>query len=511
MSKTKVNQFFEGSRRMRQLTSLLAMLALAVAPAMPQEAPAPAVASGAESPRDLVVTVGKSILVESPVPIERIAVGLGDFAHATAVSAREILVDGKAPGETSLIVWQEDGHKMFFNVVVEPGNLLTNRRVDAVSRRIAKELPGQNVELSWENDTVFLRGSVRDMTSATRAFAIASTLGKTVNLLYVDVPPAEAQILLKVKFASVDRSLSSQLGLNILSTGATNTVGAVSTKQFSPNPPPTITGNQVTQTLADALNLFFFRPDLNLGATIQALQVKGLLQVLAEPDILAQNGKQASFLAGGEFPFPTVQSAGTGGTPTVSIQFREFGVRLLFTPEMTPRGTIHLKVNPEVSALDFTNGLSVSGFNVPALTTRKLNTEVELAPGQSFAIGGLLDNRTTDVFEKIPFIGDVPILGKLFQSKSVSRQNTELVVIITPELVAPIPAGQTVPGLNYPRPFLPANSAPGTTSQGGVSAGPRALPDTVPIELLTKSPLAAQPAAQQAPSPAVAAGPAPGQ
>jgi pilus assembly protein CpaC len=490
---------------MRQLISLLATFALAAAPGTPQEAPAPTVVSGTGSPRELVVTVGKSILVESPVPIERIAVGLGDFAHATAVSAREILLDGKAPGETSLIVWQEGGHKMFFNVVVERGTLLTNRRVDAVSRRIAEELPGQSVELSWENDAVFLRGSVRDMSSATRAFAIASTLGKTVNLLYVDVPPAEPQILLKVKFASVDRSLSSQLGMNILSTGATNTVGAVSTKEFSPNPPATITGKQVTQTLADALNLFFFRPDLNLGATIQALQVKGLLQVLAEPDILAENGKEASFLAGGEFPFPTVQSAGTGGTPTVSIQFREFGVRLVFTPEMTPRGTIHLRVNPEVSALDFTNGLSVSGFNVPALTTRKLNTEVELAPGQSFAIGGLLDNRITDVFEKIPFIGDIPILGKFFQSKSVSRQNTELVVIVTPELVAPIPAGQTIPQLNFPRPFLPANSAANTTSQGGTPSTPRTVRGTVPIEVLTKTSRAP---GQQVPPPAIAGGPA---
>jgi len=209
--------------------------------------------------------------------------------------------------------------------------------------------------------------------------------------------------------------------------------------------------------------------------------------VLAEPDILAQNGKQASFLAGGEFPFPTVQSAGTGGTPTVSIQFREFGVRLTFIPEMTPRGTIHLRVAPEVSALDFTNGLNVSGFNVPALTTRKLNTEVELAPGQSFAIGGLLDNRTTDILEKIPFIGDVPILGKLFQSKSVSKQNTELVVIVTPELVSPIPAGGGGNELQFPRPFLPPNSGASPSAVGVQPSGERVpVHDALPIEMLTR-------------------------
>jgi len=199
-------------------------------------------------------------------------------------------------------------------------------------------------------------------------------------------------------------------GLNIISTGAANTIGSATTEQYSaPGFSPLQSTTALATTISDALNLFFFRSDLNLGATIKALEVKGLLQILAEPNVLAQNGKKASFLAGGEFPFPTV-SSGTGGTPMVTIQFREFGVRLTFTPTITPRGTIHLEVAPEVSALDFTNGLSVSGFIVPALTTRKLDTQVELREGQSFAIGGLLDNRTTNTLEKMPFIGDIPIL-----------------------------------------------------------------------------------------------------
>jgi len=458
------------------MSRLFVTLALLALPAVAQE-----------TPRALTVTAGKSVLVESPSPIERISIGLGDFAHATAIGPREILVDGKTAGETSMIVWQEGGGKMFFDISVQPSRAEAVRRFETMQRRIHEELPGEDISVSWENEVIFLRGRVKNVTVAERANAIASSLGKTVNLLYVDVPPAEAQIMLKVKFASVDRSLSTQLGMNIISTGATNTVGTVSTKQFSPPPAPTVQGNTVTTTLADALNLFFFRPDLNLGATIQALQSKGLVQVLAEPDILAQNGKQASFLAGGEFPFPTVQSAGTNGTPTVSIQFREFGVRLAFTPEMTPRGTIHLRVAPEVSALDFTNGLSVSGFNVPALTTRKINTEVELAPGQSFAIGGLLDNRTTDILEKIPFIGDIPVLGKLFQSKSVSKQNTELVVIVTPELVSPTSA-VTGNGINFPRPFLPANGAASPSTTGvQPAAGSPPVQDALPIETLMES------------------------
>lgn len=440
-------------------------------------------------PTPLSLMVGKSVVVDSALPIERISVGFGDIAEATPIGPRELLVNGKTPGITSLVVWQAGGTRLSFDVTVAASRFLADSRMDVVKRQIERELPGQDVNLSFENETVFLRGTVRDVTSAERAVSIAATLGKTVDLLYVDVPAPPAQILLRVKFASVDRSLSTQLGLNIVSTGAANTIGSASTQQFSPPGVPSLNTAPVTASLADALNLFFFRKDLNLGATIEALQVKGLLQILAEPNVLAEDGKQASFLAGGEFPFPSVTSS-SGGAPIVSIQFREFGVRLTFIPTITPRGTIHLQVAPEVSALDFTNGLSVSGFNVPALTTRKINTQIELNEGQSFAIGGLLDNRTTDTLEKIPFIGDIPILGKLFQSKSISKQNTELIVIVTPELVRPFPADQPVPGLKFPVPFLPQNTGrdPRTPGLDITGADPVSPPGgTIPIEKLLES------------------------
>jgi pilus assembly protein CpaC len=442
-------------------------------------------------PSDLSLTVGKSTIVSSELPIERIAVGFGDIAEGRAVSPHEVLVNARNPGVTSLILWRQGGTRQFYNVNVSASRFMIDGRVGAIQNQLAENLPGQDINLSFENDNVFLRGTVKDVTSADRAISIASTLGKVVNLLYVDVPAPESQILLKVKFASVDRSLSTQLGMNILSTGATNTIGSLTTKQFSPPAAPAIQGNSpVASTITDALNVFLFRPDLNLGAAIQALEVKGLLQVLSEPNVLAENGKEGSFLAGGEFPFPSVSSGGAGGTPAVSIQFREFGVRLRFIPTITPRGTIQLQVAPEVSALDFTNGLSISGFNVPALTTRKLNTQVELNEGQSFAIGGLLDNRTTDTLEKIPFLGDVPILGKFFRSKSVSKQNTELIVIVTPELVHPIAAGAPVPQLKYPTPFLPPNTGfepetPGRDATGPVPVTPP--PTTMPIEKLLLS------------------------
>jgi len=474
---------------------------------LPPVAPEPPAQSDQDSPTNLLLTVGKSVIIDNALPLERISVGFGDIAEGTAISPHQLLLNAKTPGVTSLIIWQEGGTRRFFDITVVASTFLANRRVEGIQREIERELPGQSVHLSFENETVFLRGTVKDVASADRAVSIASTLGKTVNLLYVDVPPPEAQILLRVKFASVDRNTSRQLGLNILSTGAANTIGSATTQQSSPPVfSPLQNKTAVTTTIADALNLFFFRTDLNLGATIKALEVKGLLQILAEPNVLAQNGKQASFLAGGEFPFPSV-SSGTGGTPMVTIQFREFGVRLTFTPSITPRGTIHLEVTPEVSALDFTNGLSVSGFIVPALTTRKLSTQVELNEGQSFAIGGLLDNRTTDTLEKIPFIGDIPLLGKLFQSKSVTKQNTELIVIVTPELVRPIPAGQPVVELKYPTPFLKPNTGkeprtPGIDSTGPVPVEP--LNAAIPIETLIQSLLPVTAPVQQSP-PAAAA------
>jgi pilus assembly protein CpaC len=359
-------------------------------------------------------------------------------------------------------------------------------------------LAGSSINLSFENDTAFLRGTVKDLTSADRAVAIASTLGKTVNLLYVNVPAADAQILLKVRFASVDRSVSSELGLNLVSTGATNTIGRVTTGQFSPpsvsatgtgNNGPGRGGTSSTVTLSDALNIFLLRPDLNLAATIRAFESRGLVEILAEPNVLAINGRQANFLAGGEFPYPILQGGGAG-LGTVTIAFREFGVRINFIPTLTPRGTLRLEVAPEVSALDFANGLVFQGFNIPALTVRRVHTSIELNAGQSFAIGGLLDNRMTETLEKLPLLGDIPMLGKLFRSRALRRDNTELLVLITPELVRPIPAGQPTPELNLPKEFLKPNTnkpirTPGTDITGMVPLTPPQ--QSVPVEQLIQS------------------------
>jgi pilus assembly protein CpaC len=458
---------------------------------LPQSAQVSGRFTGRDSANDLSVVVGKSVLVDSAQPIARISVGLGDVAEATATSPSEVLVNGKTPGETSLIIWEVGGGRQFYNVTVRPSTYVANDRVEAVRRELRAELAGQDIHVNSENGLLFLRGTVKDLNSSDRAVEIASTAGKTVNLLYVDVPSAEPQILLKVHFASLDRTLTKQLGINLFSTGAANTIGSITTQQFSP---PSITqgtsSTPTTAVLSDLLNIFVFRPDINLGATIKALENNGVLQVLAQPNLLASNGKQASFLAGGEYPYPVVQGVSGTTQGAITIQFKEFGVRLNFIPTITPRNTIRLQVAPEVSALDFADGLNISGFTVPALTVRKVKTDVELSDGQSFAIGGLLDNRETKTLSKIPFIGDIPVLGKFFQSIDKTRTNTELIVIVTPEIVAPIPAGAPLPELNYPDKFLPPLSGIPMTNPGANVTGAAKLsppPPAMPIEKLIQS------------------------
>jgi pilus assembly protein CpaC len=454
-------------------------------------APAAPAAQGVsrDTANDLSIVVGKSALVDFTKPVIRVAVGLGDVAEATAVSPTEVMINGRAPGNTSLIVWEQGGERQFFNVAVHPSRAASDDTLTALRRELRVALPGQNITVASENNLVFLKGTVSDLASSDRAVQMASSAGKVVNLLYVNVPPSPTQILLKVRFASVDRNASHSLGLNLFSTGAANTIGAVTTGQFSP---PSVTppsgSSPATAAISNALNIFLFRPDINLGATIEAMEQQGLAEVLAEPNIIAEDGKQASFLAGGEYPYPTVQGTAGGVGGAITIQFKEYGIRLSFIPTITPRGTIRLQVAPEVSALNFANAVTISGFTEPAITVRRVKTEVELDQGQSFAIGGLLDNEETQTFTKIPFIGSIPILGKLFQSIQKNRTNTELIVIVTPEIVTPINADQPLPQLNFPEPFLPPNSKiPMTNPITNVSGAKQLPPPSVPVEQLIQS------------------------
>jgi pilus assembly protein CpaC len=433
-------------------------------------------AAPATAPGKLMVTVGKSLIIDSPMKIQRISVANGDLIEAVAVNPKEVLINGKAAGETSLIIWQEGGNRLLYDLTVR----LSPVRLDVVRQQLARDFPNEEINVTFENETAFVRGTVKDVVAADRVMAMTASLGKTVNLLRVDVPPVEEQILLKVRFCNVDRATSMDLGASFAS-GAFNQSTVIGTGQFTG---PTV-NTAGTVSLSDALNVLLFRKDINLAVSIKALEAKRLLETLAEPNLLAINGKEASFVSGGEFPFPMIQPGATGNS--VSVSFREFGIRILFLPRITPRGTIQLKVSPEVSALDYSNAVTIAGTTVPALSTRRVQTEVELESGQSFVIAGLMDNRMTETISKIPGLANIPLLGKLFTSKTAARNNTELLVIVTPEVVRPIPAGQPLPSLNTPYPFMTRNSdielrQPGIDKTGPVPVKPPS--DSMPVEQL---------------------------
>jgi pilus assembly protein CpaC len=434
-------------------------------------------AEAPSSPGKLMVTVGKSLIIDSPLNIRRVHVANGALAEAVAVNPKEVLINGTAPGETSLIVWQQDGNRLVYDLTIR----MSGNKLEATRAQIAKDFPNDDINLTFENEAAFVRGTVRDVVQAERVVAIASTLGKVVNLLRVDVPTIQPQILLKVRFANVDRTRGLQLGFNMFNSSFNQQTSLGTGPALYPD-------NTGKIPVGQAVNLLLLRPDINLVAEIQALQTKNVLEMLAEPNLLTMSGEQASFLAGGEFPFPVVQPSASGSS-SVTIQWREYGVRLSFTPVVTPRGTIRMKVAPEVSALDYTNAVNIQGFTIPGLSSRRVSTDVELESGQSFVIAGLLDNQTTENLSKVPGISSIPILGKLFQSKITSKNNSELLVMITPEVVRPIPVGQPTPELSFPSPFLPSNSNISMRHPGMDKTGP--VPVKPPVESLPFEMLAA--------------------
>lgn len=408
--------------------------------------------SQAQGSAPLRVMVGKSLLINTTERLKRISVTDPNIAFAQVITPTQILVHGKTPGEISLLIWDQLERSRSFDLRVDVD-------VSACAEEEHRVFPDEQITVTPSRAAIVLSGHVSTEDVSKRAAELASAYSpKVVNVLTFG-PVGAQEVLLQVKFAEVDRTALTQLGVNFVSSGATNTLGTITTGQFGGFGPQTITpgtqsANGVTtqtttgQTINNVLNLFVFRPDINFGAVIEALETKNLLQILAEPNLIAVNGKKASFLAGGQFPFPIVQPG--NGFTAVTISFKEFGVRLEFTPVITPNGNIHLQVAPEVSTLDFANALTISGFTVPALSTRKAETEFELQDGQSFVIAGLMDNRVTDIYNKIPGLGDIPILGNFFRSKSLQKSNSELMVLCTVRRVSATTEQPTGPKLAQP-------------------------------------------------------------
>jgi pilus assembly protein CpaC len=398
----------------------------------------------------LRVMVGKSLLINTTERLKRISVTDPSVAYATVITPTQILVHGRAPGEVSLLIWDELERSRSFDLRVDVD-------VSACAEEEHRVFPEEQISVTPSRAAIVLSGHVTTEDVAKRAGELASAYSKNVVNVLTFGPVGAQEVLLEVKFAEVDRSALTQLGSNFFSTGAGNFIGTSTTGQYGGFGSQAITqipgqSNPVTatETVNNVLNLFLFRPDIHFGTVIEALQNKNLLQILAEPNLIAVNGKKASFLAGGQFPFPIVQPG--AGFTAVTISFKEFGVKLEFTPVIMPNGNIHLNVAPEVSTLDFANALTISGFTVPALSTRKAETEFELRDGQSFVIAGLIDNRVTDIWNKVPGLGDIPILGNFFKSKSAQKSNSELMVLCTVHRVSP--NTETPPGPKNPQPFI---------------------------------------------------------
>ena len=434
----------------------------------------PTAPSETSTPQDAASTlhlvVDRSLFIETAKRMRRVYVSNPAVLDALAATPHQLVVTAKTPGTSSLVVWDEGGVSTLYTVFsdIDIGNLRA---------ALANAFPADQIDVKAVRGKIYLSGVVGSDGAADQAATLAGVYAKDVVSALTINPRHPVQVRLQVRFAEIDRSKMTQFSFNFLSLG--QNVGVASTQQFtSPSPGQSTGGQPSTVTISDLLNLFYFNRDLNLGVIIKDLQSKGILQILAEPSLTTIDGQPAKFLAGGEFPFPVVQGS-SGGTTSITIQFKPYGVRLEFTPYVNPDGTVRIKVAPEVSALDFTNAVTISGYTIPAISTRRAETEVELKNGQSFGISGLLDHRITDTLSKIPGISEIPILGQLFRSKSLNHSVTELFVIVTPTIVDPITGDEVKAPSNpkWPVPFLDPNgfdaTLPGSVKMtpGGTAAG----------------------------------------
>jgi pilus assembly protein CpaC len=375
-----------------------------------------------QAERVITVSRGASALMVNPVPIARFSVGEPDVAEVTIVSPTEVIINGKGLGTTTLFVWDNQGQVRVYSVEITAD-------APGLERFLRALMPDEEIQVTASRNAVTLSGNVKDPNSVSRAVQMAQTTGATVidNLV---APPA-VQVLLKVRFAEINRTALKDwsVRLRVLNPHEISSDGNWS-------------GFTTPSGASETIGFLLDSGNEEIQALVQAAIAKGDLRTLAEPNLLTLPAKEAYFLAGGEFPYPSIQGTGSN---SITITFKEFGIKLRFTPNIARNGAIRLKVAPEVSTLDFANGLTISGFEIPSLRTRRAETEVELREGQYMAIAGLLDNESARNLTKIPILGDIPILGELFKSKALRQRRTELVVVVTPSLVMASDSAPQIP------------------------------------------------------------------
>lgn len=425
----------------------LALIAATAVGADAQQQPAQAnsdsefVSTAVPAGDTLHLAVGHSMAIHTVRRLKKVYVGNPAVLDSVTESPNDIIISAKAPGSSPLLLSDEAGHSRVYYVV-------SDLNVDGLQNDLSSTFPNSHLRAESQEGRVSVYGTVNSDASANAILKLAGLYSKDVADSLLVNPDRVKQVRLQVRIVEVDRSKLNQFGINIFSGG--NNIGNLTNNQFPVTTAINVTPTGTTFQSSDPLNFLFYNTNINVGVAIRDLENRQVLQILAEPNITTLSGQKASFLSGGEFPFPVVQSTG-GGFPTVAIQFRPYGVKLEFTPVVNADGTILLHVAPEVSALDYTNSVTISGFTVPAISTRRADTQVQLRDGQSFAISGLLDRRTTDSMSQVPGLGQLPILGNLFKSKNINHSTVELIVIVTPTIV-----DDAAPALNAPnQPVLP--------------------------------------------------------
>jgi pilus assembly protein CpaC len=421
-------------------------------------------------PVQINVLVGQSRVINFDRPIGRFSVSNPEVAEAVLVAPDQVLVNGKTFGQVNFIAWeQKGGGFIVFDVFVRSNLSLIDSQIKLL-------FPKDNISLSQANGSVVISGKVKDAQTSAQVDAVVQAAGfKTVNMLQSPVVE-KAQVQLMVRVAEVSRSKMRELGtsygyVNGSTVGYLNSGQGPSQLEKVEMSPSSVSAESV---LTPALNLFLGNGVAGLTGMLRALKSTGAIRSLAEPNLIAMDGQQASFLAGGEYPVPVVQAS--GDKPTVTIMFKEYGVRLNFKPTIVDEDHIRLELEPEVSTIDFANGVKFDGFLIPALKTRRAKTGVELRDGQSFALAGLLDNNETQTFSKVPGIGDIPLLGNLFKSKTFQKQETELMFIITAQLVRPVnrdelPVMRGIDGLKKESPLGVEPKGEGIEGDHGFSTG----------------------------------------
>jgi pilus assembly protein CpaC len=376
----------------------------------------------------LEVALNKSRVLRLETSFTDILVGNPGIADALPLTDRSLYVLGKGLGSTTLSIYGRDGDVKTLVAVVD---LVITQDLDGIKRRLHDLMPQERIAVRSAHDSVVLSGTVSSAKHVADAMALAERFapGKVTNMLKVK---GSQQVMLAVRFAEVKRTALKDLGINHQVIAK---IGAVTLSSFAG---PAALGQTLFPAPFNLFNISGSSRNVQFDALINALEQKGIIKTLAEPNLVALSGDTASFLAGGEFPIPVAQSgSGSGGNQTITIEFKQFGVGLSFTPTVLADDTISLVVAPEVSALDTSTEINISGVRIPGLVTRRVKTTVELRHGQSFAIAGLLQKEFNNSINQIPYLGNVPVLGALFRSADYQRNETELVVIVTPYLVKP--------------------------------------------------------------------------